>query len=147
MDGWPGYWPGLPPMHYATHCVGPVLGLARNEAAYVSCFPSGTIREEMHACYGSPFAIETCHIKMKDSDTRLFVSKHHHRNFIDAVLSRGQTAAPAEIAQRAAVICHMGSIAAKIGQPLKFDPKTERFEGNDAANAMLTRPMRGPWTI
>ena len=29
MDGWPGYWPGLPPMHYATHCVGPVLGLPR----------------------------------------------------------------------------------------------------------------------
>ncbi|MEO0447253.1 MAG: Gfo/Idh/MocA family oxidoreductase, partial [Verrucomicrobiota bacterium] len=52
MDGWPGYWPGLPPMHYATHCVGPVLGLGRNEAEYVSCFPSGTIREGMHDCYG-----------------------------------------------------------------------------------------------
>ena len=25
MDGWPDYWPGLPPMHYATHCVGPCL--------------------------------------------------------------------------------------------------------------------------
>ena len=24
---WPSYWPGMPPMHYATHCVGPVLGL------------------------------------------------------------------------------------------------------------------------
>jgi predicted dehydrogenase len=23
MDGWPDYWPGLPPMHYATHCVSP----------------------------------------------------------------------------------------------------------------------------
>src|SRR5436190_1888566 len=23
MDGWPGYWPGLPPMWYATHCVSP----------------------------------------------------------------------------------------------------------------------------
>ena len=23
MDGWPDYWPGLPPMRYATHCVGP----------------------------------------------------------------------------------------------------------------------------
>lgn len=68
MDGWPGYWPGLPPMHYATHCVGPVLGLARNEAEYVSCFPSGTIREEMHACYGSPFAVETTHIKFANSD-------------------------------------------------------------------------------
>lgn len=68
MDGWPGYWPGLPPMHYATHCVGPVLGLARNEAAYVSCFPSGTIREEMHACYNSPFAVETTHIRFHNSD-------------------------------------------------------------------------------
>jgi predicted dehydrogenase len=68
MDGWPGYWPGLPPMHYATHCVGPVLGLTRDEAEYVSCFPSGTIREEMHDCYGSPCAVETCHIKFKDSD-------------------------------------------------------------------------------
>ena len=68
MDGWPGYWPGLPPMHYATHCVGPVLGLARNEAEYVSCFPSGTIREEMHACYRSPYAVETTHIKFANSD-------------------------------------------------------------------------------
>ncbi|NNM28931.1 MAG: Gfo/Idh/MocA family oxidoreductase [Akkermansiaceae bacterium] len=68
MDGWPGYWPGLPPMHYATHCVGPVLGLARNEAEFVSCFPSGTIREEMHDCYGSPFAVETTHIRFRDSD-------------------------------------------------------------------------------
>ena len=68
MDGWPGYWPGLPPMHYATHCVGPMLGLGRHEAEYVSCFPSGTIREEMHDCYNSPFAVETCHVKFKDSD-------------------------------------------------------------------------------
>ena len=68
MDGWPGYWPGLPPMHYATHCVGPVLGLTRSEAEYVSCFGSGTIRQELHAHYNSPFAVETAHIKFKDSD-------------------------------------------------------------------------------
>ncbi len=68
MDGWPGYWPGLPPMHYATHCVGPLLGLGRHEAEYVSCFASGTIREEMHECYGSPYAVESCHVKFKDSD-------------------------------------------------------------------------------
>lgn len=92
-------------------------------------------------------SMDILRIKMKETDTRLFVSKHHHRNFIDAVLSRGQTAAPAEIAQRAAVICHMGTIAAKVGQPLKFDPKTERFESSDAANVMLTRAMRGPWKI
>jgi len=68
MDGWPNYWPGLPPMHYATHCVGPCLALTRAEAEYVSCFGSGTIRQELIAKYNSPFAVETCHIKMRNSD-------------------------------------------------------------------------------
>ena len=27
MDGWPDYWPGLPPMWYATHCVSPCLAI------------------------------------------------------------------------------------------------------------------------
>jgi predicted dehydrogenase len=68
MDGWPGYWPGLPPMYYATHCVGPVLGLPRKDAEYVSCFGSGTIRHEMAGIYGSPFAVETAHVKLRHSD-------------------------------------------------------------------------------
>jgi len=68
MDGWPNYWPGLPPMHYATHCVGPVLGLTRGEAEYVSCFGSGTIRKELIKEYNSPYAVETTHIKFRNSD-------------------------------------------------------------------------------
>lgn len=68
MDGWPNYWPGLPPMHYATHCVGPVLALTRGQAEYVSCFGSGTIRDELIPKYNSPFAVESAHIKFKDSD-------------------------------------------------------------------------------
>ena len=79
MEGWPGYWPGLPPMHYATHCVGPVLALTRSEAEYISCFGSGTIREEMHAHYNSPFAVQTTHIKFKDSD----VSAQVYRSLFD----------------------------------------------------------------
>lgn len=68
MDGWPNYWPGLPPMHYATHCVGPVLALTKGEAEYVSCFGSGTIREELIKEYNSPYAVETTHIKFRNSD-------------------------------------------------------------------------------
>lgn len=68
MDGWPDYWPGLPPMWYATHCVGPVCALLGLTAEYVSCFGSGTIRPELIKKYGSPFAVETAHIKFKDSD-------------------------------------------------------------------------------
>lgn len=73
MDGWPNYWPGLPPMHYATHCVGPVLGLTRDEAEYVSCFGSGTIREELRKHYNSPFAVESTHIKFRNSDLSAYV--------------------------------------------------------------------------
>lgn len=75
MAGWPGYWEGLPPMHYATHCVGPVLALAKSEAEYVSCFGSGRIDEDLIPKYGSPFAIETCHIKYKDSDLSAEVTR------------------------------------------------------------------------
>lgn len=68
MAGWPGYWEGLPPMHYATHCVGPCLALAGNDAEYVSCLGSGRIDEHLIEKYNSPFAVETCHIKLKNSD-------------------------------------------------------------------------------
>jgi predicted dehydrogenase len=75
MAGWPGYWEGLPPMHYATHCVGPVLALPKAEAESVSCLGSGRIDEELIPKYGSPFAIETCHIKFKDSDLAAEVTR------------------------------------------------------------------------
>jgi len=79
MDGWPEYWPGLPPMHYATHCVSPCLALTRGEAEYVSCFGSGTIREELITKYGSPFAVETTHFKFRNSD----LSARVHRSLFD----------------------------------------------------------------
>lgn len=75
MKGWPGYWEGLPPMHYATHCVGPVVALAGKEAEFVSCLGSGRIDEELIPKYNSPFAIETCHIKFKDSDLAAEVTR------------------------------------------------------------------------
>jgi len=94
MDGWPGYWPGLPPMYYATHCVGPMLGLPQKDAEYVSCFGSGTIREEMIGIYNSPFAVETAHIKLRDSDLSariirsLFDTARQYRESIDVYGSK-----------------------------------------------------------
>ncbi len=68
MDGWPEYWERMIPMHYATHVVSPVLGLVNGLAEYVSCFGSGTIREDLAKKSGNRFAVESCHIKIKDSD-------------------------------------------------------------------------------
>lgn len=68
MDGWPDYWERMIPMHYATHVVSPVLGLVNGRAEYVSCFGSGTVRDDIAKKSGNKFAVETCHIKIKDSD-------------------------------------------------------------------------------
>lgn len=68
MDGWPSYWEEMIPMHYATHVVSPILGLIDGKAEYVSCFGSGTVRDDIREKSGSPFAVESCHIKIADSD-------------------------------------------------------------------------------
>lgn len=86
-------------------------------------------------------------IKPGSGEVKLFESKNHHRNFIDAVLTRGQTAAPAPVAQRAATLCHLGAISAALGRPVKFDGVAENFGSDAAANAMLARPLRGPWQL
>jgi len=100
MDGWPGYWPGLPPMWYATHCVSPCLGVLSDPAKgknalaeSVVCHGSGRIREEMIAKYNSSFAIETATFKIKGSDvvaevTRsLFDTARQYRESFDVTAS------------------------------------------------------------
>ncbi|MEM9586064.1 MAG: Gfo/Idh/MocA family oxidoreductase [Planctomycetota bacterium] len=68
MDGWPSYWEEMIPMHYATHVVSPCLGLTNALAEYVSCFGSGVVRDDIAKKSGNQFAVESCHIKLKDSD-------------------------------------------------------------------------------
>ena len=68
MDGWPSYWEEMIPMHYATHVVSPCLGLMDSLAEAVSCFGSGAVREDIAAKSGNPFAVQSCHIKLQDSN-------------------------------------------------------------------------------
>ncbi len=79
MDGWPSYWEEMIPMHYATHVVSPCLGLVDGLASRVSCFGSGTVREDIAEKSGNSFAVESCHMQIKDSD----VSAHIWRCLYD----------------------------------------------------------------
>jgi predicted dehydrogenase len=94
MDGWPEYWPGLPPMHYATHCVSPCLAILGKHADSVVCHGSGRIREDLIKRYGSPFAVETATFKIQGSDvvaevTRsLFDTARQYRESFDATGSK-----------------------------------------------------------
>ena len=56
--------------------------------------------------------------------------------------SRKQPLAPAHVAHRSNTACIVSWIAMKLGRPLEWDPKTERFKNDAEANAMLTRSER-----
>jgi predicted dehydrogenase len=99
MDGWPSYWPGLPPMWYATHCVSPCLAIVSEPgkpgmAESVVCHGSGKISDDLIPHYGSPFAIESATFKIKGSDvvaevTRsLFDTARQYRESFDAYGSK-----------------------------------------------------------
>ncbi len=121
MAGWPGYWEGLPPMHYATHCVGPVLALGRTEAEFVSCLGSGTIDKNLIPKYGSPFAIETCHIKFRNSDlsaevTRsLFNTARQYRESFDVYGSKKSVEWP--LIEHDDSVIHTGEVPSKVKVP------------------------------
>ena len=78
---------------------------------------------------------------------RLYVSTDHMGNFFDCVRSRKQPICDAEIGHRAVSVCHLGNIAIRLGgRKLRWDPEKESFIGDDAAQAMVAREMRKPWS-
>ena len=70
-------------MHYATHVVSPCLGMVDGLAEYVSCFGSGTVRDDIAQKSGNKFAVESCHIKIQDSD----LSAHIWRFLYDVAVN------------------------------------------------------------
>jgi hypothetical protein len=71
----------------------------------------------------------------------------HPRNFLDAVKSRKQPFAHAEVGHRTASICHLNNIAMRLGRRLKWDPVREQVIGDDEANRLLAPVMRSPWSL
>jgi len=84
---------------------------------------------------------------LRPGEKPLYVSNDHFRNWIDCVISRQETIAPIEVAHRSITIGHLGNISLRLGRNLKWDPVAEHCIDDDGANAMLSRPMREPWTI
>lgn len=59
MADWPDYWMGLPPMHYGTHAIGPMVALSGSRIKKVHCFGSGTMEEWLTKQYGNPYPVES----------------------------------------------------------------------------------------
>lgn len=73
----------------------------------------------------------------------------HFANFLEAVRKQDPSIlnAPIEEGHLSAALCHLGLASAKLGRSLTFDPKTERYVGDDEANTMLSRDYRAPFVV
>jgi predicted dehydrogenase len=81
------------------------------------------------------------------NEIHLIESSSHHRNFLDAVRSRKQTACPIDVAVRSNTICQLDDIAIRLGRKLRWNPEKEEFINDTEASRMLTRSMRSPWHL
>jgi len=81
------------------------------------------------------------------NEIHLYASPEHHRNFLDCIKTRRPAAARAEIGHHATTTCNLVEISARLGRKLRWNPGTERFVNDEAADRLLSRAMRSPWHI
>ncbi|WP_116953617.1 Gfo/Idh/MocA family protein [Jiangella endophytica] len=121
MAGWPGYWEGLPPMYYATHAVSPVLSLADALAESVVCLGSGRISPELTAKYGSPFAVESALITLRDSPIGAEIARslfETAREYVESFAVFGELATfEWEQTQGSGHVLHVGEIPKTVEIP------------------------------
>lgn len=86
-------------------------------------------------------------IQIGANEIHLYNSLDHHQNFLDCVISKKETIAPAEVGHRSISVALLGEIAMTTGLKLKWDPQAERFTNSEEANRLLLKPMRTPWAL
>jgi hypothetical protein len=91
---------------------------------------------------------EILNAKIGPRELHLYTNpKGEHDDFLKCVRSRKDPYFPVDIGHRVSTVCHLANIAIKLGRKLKWDPKHERFIGDDEANKLLDRPRRDPWQL
>ncbi|MBI4601835.1 MAG: Gfo/Idh/MocA family oxidoreductase [Planctomycetes bacterium] len=80
-------------------------------------------------------------------EVRLPASRGHQQDLLDSARTRRPTVCPIDVAVRSDTVCHLSDIAMRLGRKLHWDPEAEAFVGDPDANRMLSRAMRGPWSL
>jgi len=77
-----------------------------------------------------------------------FPDEAHQDDFVNAVKTRCTPSADIAIAHTGCTMVHLANIAYRLGRTkLAFDPETQRFIDNDAANALLKRTYRKGYEV
>jgi predicted dehydrogenase len=82
-----------------------------------------------------------------DNEVRLYKSRDHFGNWIECVKTRALPVSDLAIGHKTTNLCNIGNIVMQVQRKLTWDPVSERFAGDAMANRMLSRPMRGPWSL
>jgi len=69
-------------------------------------------------------------------------NRFHIENFFQCMRTRRRPTADVEIGHRSTTVCHLVNICREVGRKLRWDPKRERFIGDQEANRLLGRPRR-----
>jgi predicted dehydrogenase len=86
--------------------------------------------------------------KIRENEIRLYESKVQEWNFVDRVYDAKPPISPPETSHRAITISHLANIAIRLGRSsVRWNPATERFVNDSAADQFLTRPMRKPYAV
>lgn len=85
-------------------------------------------------------------VKFRDSD-KTVVQRGDKEDFIHAIKHGGNTMIDAEVGHRTASLAHLGQIAIQRGRKLAWNPHTEQFAEDPAANALLHAAYREPWGV
>ncbi len=78
-------------------------------------------------------------------EIHLYKAPEQHLDWLNAIRSRRDPVAPAEVGHRSCSACLVSHIAMKIDGKLHWDPRHERFLDNDSANELVERPQRYPY--
>jgi len=73
----------------------------------------------------------------------------HYQNFIDAIRANDPSILNGNVEQGhySCSLIHLANTSCRLGRSLDFDPKMQKYVGDDEANRMLTRNYRSPFVV
>jgi predicted dehydrogenase len=72
---YPRYWWSVPPMHYATHSLSPLIALSGTTVRRVCCLGSGTLKPSLQQPGGNRFPIQTAIFSLNESDVAIQLNR------------------------------------------------------------------------
>ena len=74
---------------------------------------------------------------------------NHMANFFDCIRNNKKPICDVAIGASSVIVCHLGTIALRSGKKLTWDPKIQKFTGENEgeANKMLSRPYLNGWKL